>query len=175
MSKEISGFDWDSGNRSKCLKHGVSITEIEALFYNPILIIPDTAHSQTEDRMRGIGKTQDGRSIFLVFTIRNAGKKNLSGQSAQDTCIRRRLIPMKKKIPAFKTDAEAERFVAQADLTKYDLSGLKPVQFEFEKKNAQLNMRLPKPLLNAVKLQAKHRGIPYTRFIREALENSLLR
>jgi hypothetical protein len=34
---------------------------------------------------------------------------------------------MKKKIPTFKTDAEAERFVATADLSKYDLSGLKPV------------------------------------------------
>jgi predicted DNA binding CopG/RHH family protein len=53
---------------------------------------------------------------------------------------------MKKKIPSFKSDAAAERFVSRADLTRYDLSGLKPVQFEFEKKSAQLNMRLPKPL-----------------------------
>jgi hypothetical protein len=32
---------------------------------------------------------------------------------------------MKKKIPTFKTDAEAERFVVTADLSIYDLSGLK--------------------------------------------------
>ena len=51
---------------------------------------------------------------------------------------------MKKKIPTFKTDKEAERFVDTADLSKYDLSGLKPVKFEFEKKSAQLNMRVPK-------------------------------
>ena len=50
---------------------------------------------------------------------------------------------MKKTIPTFKSDAEAERFVATADLSKYDLSGLKPVRFEFEKKSAQLNMRVP--------------------------------
>ena len=31
---------------------------------------------------------------------------------------------MKKKTPTVKTDAEAERFVATADLSKYDLSGL---------------------------------------------------
>jgi predicted DNA binding CopG/RHH family protein len=62
---------------------------------------------------------------------------------------------MKKKIPNFKSDAAAERFVSHADLTRYDLSGLKPVRFEFEKKSAQLNMRLPKPLLDAVKRRVK--------------------
>jgi predicted DNA binding CopG/RHH family protein len=31
----------------------------------------------------------------------------------------------------------------------------------------QINMRVPKPLLAAVKARAKARGIPYTRFIRE--------
>lgn len=80
---------------------------------------------------------------------------------------------MKKKIPTFKSDAEAERFVATADLTKYDLSGAKPVLFEFEKKDEQLNMRVPKSLLDAVKARAKVRGIPYTRFIRETLERAI--
>src|ERR1035437_1836512 len=32
---------------------------------------------------------------------------------------------MKKKIPTFKSDEEAEAFVASADLTDYDLSGAK--------------------------------------------------
>ena len=80
---------------------------------------------------------------------------------------------MKKKIPSFRSDAAAERFVRDGDLTQYDLSGLRPVQFEFEKKGAQLNMRLPKPLLDAVKLRAKKRGIPYTRLVREALERAV--
>jgi predicted DNA binding CopG/RHH family protein len=80
---------------------------------------------------------------------------------------------MKKKIPSFKTDAAAERFVSKADLTRYDLSGLKPVQFEFQKKSAQLNMRLPKPLLDAVKSSARERGIPYTRFLRELIEKGI--
>lgn len=42
---------------------------------------------------------------------------------------------MKKKIPTFKTDEEAERFVERADLTDYDLSGLRGVQFEFKAKD----------------------------------------
>ncbi len=80
---------------------------------------------------------------------------------------------MKKKNPAFKSDREVERFVDTADLSKYDLSGLTPVKFEFEKKSAQLNMRVPEALLEAVKKRSAVRGIPYTRFIREAMESAL--
>jgi predicted DNA binding CopG/RHH family protein len=80
---------------------------------------------------------------------------------------------MKKKIPKFKTDKEAERFVATSDLSQYDLSCLGHVKFEFEKKNAQLNMRVPTKLLEAVKKRSAVRGIPYTRFIREAVESAL--
>lgn len=79
----------------------------------------------------------------------------------------------KKQIPKFKTDKEAEHFVETADLTQYDLSQFRPVHFEFEKKSAQLNMRLPQPLLDAVKARAQMRGIPYTRFIRETLEQAI--
>ncbi len=81
---------------------------------------------------------------------------------------------MKKKIPTFRTDEEAERFVDTANLTEYDLSGAQPVRFELQRKAAQINMRVPKPLLD-VKARAKARGIPYTRFIREALEQAVVR
>ena len=80
---------------------------------------------------------------------------------------------MKKKIPAFKTDTEAETFVDTADLTEYDLSRGKPVRFEFEKKDSRVNMRLPETLLAAVRRSARKRGIPYQRFIREALEHAV--
>ena len=76
---------------------------------------------------------------------------------------------MKKKVPRLKTDKQAEAFLAQ-DLSDLDFSQFKPARFEFEKKEEQINMRVPKPLLAAVKARAKARGIPYTRFIREALE-----
>jgi len=80
---------------------------------------------------------------------------------------------MKRKIPSFKSDKEAEAFVEKADLSKYDLSGAAPMRFEFEKKEARVNMRLPSSLLEAVKARAKARGIPYQRLIREALERSV--
>ncbi|MDQ3562845.1 MAG: BrnA antitoxin family protein [Pseudomonadota bacterium] len=78
-----------------------------------------------------------------------------------------------KKLPLLRTDKAAERFIEEADLTDYDLSGFKPVRFEFEKKDARVNMRLPEPLLTAVKEHARKRGIPYQRFIREALEQAV--
>ena len=79
---------------------------------------------------------------------------------------------MEKKIPTFKSDKEAETFVATADLTEYDLSGARPVRFEFERKTARVNMRLSESLLEALKKRARARGIPYQRFIREALERA---
>jgi predicted DNA binding CopG/RHH family protein len=79
---------------------------------------------------------------------------------------------MKKKVPRLKTDKQAEEFLAQ-DLSNLDFSQFVPSHFEFEKKDEQINMRVPKPLLAAVKAQAKARGIPYTRFIRETLERAI--
>ena len=80
--------------------------------------------------------------------------------------------PMRKKVPRLRSDKEAEAFLAQ-DLSNLDFSQFKPARFEFEKKEEQINMRVPKPLLAAVKARAKARGIPYTRFIRETLEQAV--
>jgi predicted DNA binding CopG/RHH family protein len=77
------------------------------------------------------------------------------------------------KLPRLKTDAEAERFVADSDLTQFDLSALKPTRFEFAPKEARINMRLPGELLSAVKRAAKRRGVPYQRFIRQMIEDAL--
>ena len=79
---------------------------------------------------------------------------------------------MKKKVPRLKSDKAAETFLAQ-DLSQLDFSLFKPARFEFEKKDEQINMRVPKPLLAAVKARAKARGIPYARFIRETLERAI--
>ncbi|MDR2726515.1 MAG: BrnA antitoxin family protein [Deltaproteobacteria bacterium] len=78
-----------------------------------------------------------------------------------------------RPLPSLKSDADAAAFVASADLSEYDLSGFAPVQFEFEPKTAVLNMRLPHNLLAAVKIRAKAQGMPYTRYIRLVLEQSI--
>jgi len=79
---------------------------------------------------------------------------------------------MKRRVPKLRSDRAAEAFLEQ-DLSGLDFTQFRPVHFEFEKKTAQLNMRLPESLLAAVKRQSSVRGIPYTRFVREALELAL--
>ena len=80
---------------------------------------------------------------------------------------------MKKKIPTFNTDEEAEAFVATADLTEYDLSGGYMIKFELKPKNKSISLRLPEPLLTAVQNRAKIEGIPYQRLIRQAIERAV--
>jgi uncharacterized DUF497 family protein len=74
---EVAGFDWDDGNRSKCQKHGVSQAAIESVFRSSIAVLPDPLHSKSEVRFQAIGKSDDGRWIFLVFTLRTRRDKRL--------------------------------------------------------------------------------------------------
>jgi CopG antitoxin of type II toxin-antitoxin system len=41
-----------------------------------------------------------------------------------------------KKLPVLMTDEEAERFIAEEDLSEYDLSGFRGMKFELAKKGA---------------------------------------
>jgi predicted DNA binding CopG/RHH family protein len=82
---------------------------------------------------------------------------------------------MKKPWPVLKTDEEAERFVAEADLSEFDFSAMTPVRFEFEPKSAALNMRIPQSLLDAVKQRASSKGIPFTRYVRMLIEADVAR
>lgn len=79
-----------------------------------------------------------------------------------------------KRVPEFKTDAEAEAFLAQ-DLSGLDFTQFKPMRFEVAKKEAALNMRLPAALMDAVRARAKAKGIPYARYVRMVLEADLQR
>ncbi|HEY9156792.1 BrnA antitoxin family protein [Candidatus Binatus sp.] len=82
---------------------------------------------------------------------------------------------MKKKLPRFRSDKEAEDFVEKADLTEYDLSAMRPIRFEFQPKSERVNMRVPRQLLDAVRASAAKAGVPYQRFIRQALEDAVQR
>ena len=80
---------------------------------------------------------------------------------------------MKKRVPRFKTDQEAEQFLEQ-DLTDYlNLKNFSPVTFELLPKTKQVNLRFSEPLLNAVRQRAAQEGISYQKFIRRAVEGSL--
>ena len=80
---------------------------------------------------------------------------------------------MKKKVPKFRTDQEAEQFLDR-DLTDYlNFEEFTPVTFELLPKTKQINLRFSAPLLAAVRKQAEREGISYQKFVRRAIEDSL--
>ncbi len=68
----FEGFDWDSGNSDKnWVRHQVTQGECEQVFFNePIIVITDEKHSQSENRWYLLGITDSGRFLFVVFTKR---------------------------------------------------------------------------------------------------------
>jgi uncharacterized protein len=70
--EKITGFEWDKGNEQKNAKHGVTPAEAEQVFLNePTVITPDMSHSGQEQRYRALGKTNAGRQLTVIFTLRN--------------------------------------------------------------------------------------------------------
>ena len=89
---KISSFDWDEGNTRKNEKHGVSMAEAEQIFFNePLLLLADIKHSQGESRFHALGKTDEGRTLHITFTLRNAGEK-IRVISARDMHKKERMI-----------------------------------------------------------------------------------
>lgn len=69
----VTGFDWDEGNARKNEKHGVSVAEAEQIFFNaPLLLLEDGAHSRQELRFHALGKTDEGRTLHITFTLRQS-------------------------------------------------------------------------------------------------------
>lgn len=67
---KILEFEWDEGNWPKCAKHGVSKAEIEFVLTNAPMVMPDRSPATQETRFNAIGLTEEGRHLFVVFTIR---------------------------------------------------------------------------------------------------------
>lgn len=67
-----TGFDWDAGNARKNREaHGVTSSESEPVFLNrPLVAVPDHQHSRNEPRFHALGRTNPGRQLALLFTIR---------------------------------------------------------------------------------------------------------
>ena len=81
--QNVIEFEWDEGNRGKNRKHRVDDKESEEVFFDEhSRIFKDVLHSQHEERLRIIGKTQQGRLLFIVFTKRGDKVRIIS---ARDT------------------------------------------------------------------------------------------
>jgi uncharacterized DUF497 family protein len=72
----VLSFEWDKGNEQKnWIKHKVTGEEAEEAFvYDKRLILEDTKHSEIETRFILFGKTEKGRMLFIVYTLRNENR-----------------------------------------------------------------------------------------------------
>lgn len=55
----------------------MTVAEIEGLSRGPVSVFPDPAHSTTEERFKAIGRTEAGRMVFVVFTLRTLHERTL--------------------------------------------------------------------------------------------------
>jgi uncharacterized DUF497 family protein len=67
---KFSGFDWDDGNWPKCAKHGPTKLEIEQVIRSTPMVLADPKSPPEEGRFNAVGRTETGRYVFLVFTLR---------------------------------------------------------------------------------------------------------
>lgn len=78
---EFDGFDWDESNKDKNLKHGVENWECEQLFFNqPLLVLEDAKHSFVEERFAALGKTDTGRLLVIIYTVRGTKLRVISAR-----------------------------------------------------------------------------------------------
>ena len=88
---DVTGFQWDQGNARKNRElHQVSQAECEEVFFNrPLLVAPDETHSQGEPRYAGLGQTNGGRRLTIIFTKRSTLIRVIS---ARDMSRRERTV-----------------------------------------------------------------------------------
>lgn len=68
------------------------MAEAEQIFFNePLLLLADIKHSQGESRFHALGKIDEGRTLHITFTLRNAGEK-IRVISARDMHKKERMI-----------------------------------------------------------------------------------
>ncbi len=96
LINSCKGFQWDRGNNNKnWLKHEVGNNECEQIFFNePLLVYADSKHSGSEKRWYALGKTDQSRCLFVVFTIRESLIRIIS---ARDMHKKEREIYYEKK------------------------------------------------------------------------------
>lgn len=82
-------FDWDDDNVEHMSGHGVEPEETEEALLDPHRR-PEAAYNALgERRYAGLGRTEDGRLLFVVFTRRGGALRVISARDATDAEKRR--------------------------------------------------------------------------------------
>ncbi|OFV95012.1 MAG: hypothetical protein A3F68_11905 [Acidobacteria bacterium RIFCSPLOWO2_12_FULL_54_10] len=79
---DSAAFEWDRGNQAKNLKHGLTLEDIESVFWQPYVFagrIADPAHSEWRGLI--LGQSAQGRRVALIFTRRGERVRVISCRS----------------------------------------------------------------------------------------------
>ncbi|MBI4220899.1 MAG: BrnT family toxin [Chloroflexi bacterium] len=77
----LGGFEWDLGNSVKnWRRHEVRQAEAEQVMLNRPLVAMDVKHSRQEPRLIALGKTDPGRLLAIVFTMRRGRVRVISAR-----------------------------------------------------------------------------------------------
>ena len=79
---DLEGFDWSGGNAEKnWWNHSVTPSESEQVFFNrPLIVSHDVPHSGEEKRFYVLGQTDEGRELFIAFTMRGKHVRVISAR-----------------------------------------------------------------------------------------------
>ena len=77
-------FEWDSAKAAtNLLKHGVSFDEAKTVFGDwKAIRTPDYGHSASEHRYLLVGKSDHGRVVVVVYTVRPPSTRIISARLA---------------------------------------------------------------------------------------------
>ncbi len=67
----MTTFDWDTANISHIARHNVISEEVEEALFDPRKIGTLAYQVENEPRWAVLGKSNQGRVLFIVFTRRN--------------------------------------------------------------------------------------------------------
>ena len=79
---DSEAFEWDRGNQAKSLKHGLTLEDIESVFWQFYVFagrIVEPAHSEWRGLV--LGQTSQGRRVALIFTRRSEKARIISCRS----------------------------------------------------------------------------------------------
>ena len=96
----IVDFDWDDANKLHIADHGVEPDEAEEVFSDVNNVLDnDIKHSAGEKRFIIIGKTEKGRLLYQIFTIR---LDKIRVISSRDVTKKKEVILYEKEISSTK-------------------------------------------------------------------------
>lgn len=74
-------FEWDEGNSEHIKRHNVTMEEAEDVFFDKDQVVyEDRKHSVVEKRFIIIGKTEQQRLLYQVFTQRDGKLRVISSR-----------------------------------------------------------------------------------------------